>query len=59
MLKTLQNDRLLQRQAEQTFEDIALNPRWSYQHFIKRVDKEIEEIFGAKLALKRRGSLDR
>jgi hypothetical protein len=43
--KILRNNSVLQRYADQTYEDIALNSRWSYAGFVSKVDEEIEKKF--------------
>ena len=52
VFEALQNVKGLQKQADRTFEDVALNPRWSYENFINRVDQEIEKSFKRKIGTK-------
>lgn len=43
VLDRLRDHAGLQAMADRTYEEIALNPIYSYQHFVKRIDDVIEE----------------
>lgn len=45
VLSTLKNDEKLQKIADKAFNEIALNPQYSYENFISQFDSVIEAFF--------------
>ena len=48
MLSAIKDVALLQEMADRSFEEIALNPAYSYEVFIEHFDYEVAEAFEAK-----------
>jgi len=57
VISLIKNDNFLQTMANRTYEEIALNPEYSYKHFIQQVDDVIEKEFSERYLIKRNDRL--
>lgn len=48
VVRALKDDRLLQDMADRARSEVAENPKWSYREFVRRVDRVIDEEWGAR-----------
>ena len=43
IVKKIKDHAFLQQMADRTYQEVALNPRWSYREFIRIIDQVIDE----------------